>query len=136
MGLIPRREAKGAVEKMTEASARVMVVEDAPEYQSAVVLALLLEPEFKDVHLASSGEEALEDFESVSPELVLLDYRLPGIDGLETAKRMTEQRPEVKVVLVTAHSEEIFARAAKDAGVQEIIPKSQLSVTRLQKLLD
>ena len=121
---------------MAEASPRVMVVEDAPEYQGAVVLALLLEPEYKDLHLSSSGEEALEAFESVAPELVLLDYRLPGIDGLETARRMKAQRPDVKVVLVTAHAEEIFARAAKEAGVEEIIPKSQLSVSRLQKLLD
>ena len=101
---------------MAEASARVLVVEDAPEYQGAIVLALLLEPEYKDVHL-------------------LLDYRLPGIDGLETARRMKAQRPDVKVVLVTAHAEEIFARAAEEAGIEEIIPKSQLSVSRLQKLL-
>ena len=120
---------------MAGASYRVMVVEDAPEYQGAVVLALLLEPEFKDLHLASSGEEAMEQFDQVSPDLVLLDYRLPGIDGLETAKRMKEQRPDVKILLVTAHAEEVFERAAKDAGVQEIIPKSKLSVARLQQLL-
>ena len=65
-----------------------------------------------------------------------LDYRLPGIDGLETAKRMKAQRPDVKVVLVTAHAEEIFARAAEEAGIEEILPKSQLSVSRLQKLLN
>ena len=53
---------------MAEASPRVMVVEDAPEYQGAVVLALLLEPEYKDLHLSSSGEEALEAFESLAPE--------------------------------------------------------------------
>ncbi len=121
---------------MAEASPRVMVVEDAPEYQGAVVLALLLEPEHKDVHLSSSGEEALEQFESVAPALVLLDYRLPGIDGLETARRMKAQRPDVKVVLVTAHAEEIVARAAEEAGIEEVIPKSQLSVSRLQGLLD
>ena len=113
-----------------------MVVEDAPEYQGAVVLALLLEPEFKDLHLASSGEEALEAFDEVAPDLVLLDYRLPGIDGLETAKRMNARRQDVKIVLVTAHVEEVFARAAEVAGVQEIIPKSQLSVARLQRLLE
>ena len=118
------------------ATARVMVVEDAPEYQGAVVLALLLEPEFKDLHLASSGEEALEAFDEVAPDLVLLDYRLPGIDGLETAKRMNARRQDVKIVLVTAHVEEVFARAAEVAGVQEIIPKSQLSVARLQRLLE
>ena len=118
------------------ATARVMVVEDAPEYQGAVVLALLLEPEFKDLHLASSGEEALEAFDEVAPDLVLLNYRLPGIDGLETAKRMNARRQDVKIVLVTAHVEEVFARAAEVAGVQEIIPKSQLSVARLQRLLE
>lgn len=114
----------------------VMVVEDAKSFQEVVVLTLSLEPYIKIVYIADSGEEALEAFDRTSPELVLLDFRLPGIDGLETAKQMKQRRPDVKIALVTAYAEEVFQRAAKETNVvEEVIPKASFSLARLQKLL-
>ena len=100
------------------------------------MLSLLLQPYFKDIHIAASGEEALETFAEVSPDLVLLDFRLPGIDGLETAKRMKEQRPDVKVVLVTSYAEQVLERVVKEANVDGVIPKANFSPARLQQLLN
>ncbi|MFQ5934098.1 MAG: response regulator transcription factor [Dehalococcoidia bacterium] len=120
---------------MNNSSSRVMIVEDSPDYQEILVLTLSLEPYVKIVHIAGSGEEALEVFDEASPELVLLDFKLPGIDGLETAKRMKEQRPDVKIALVTAYAEEILDRATKEANVEEVIPKSSFSLARIQHLL-
>jgi len=115
---------------------RVMVVEDASEFQELVVLTVSLEPYIKIVHIADSGEEALEEFDRACPDLVLLDFRLPGINGLETAKRMKEQRSDVKIALVTAYAEEVVEQAAKDANVEEVIPKSSFSLARVKQLLD
>ena len=120
---------------MTEPVPRIMVVKDSPDFQDALVVFLLLQPYFKDIHNASSGEEALEAFARVSPELVLLDFRLPGIDGLETAKRMKQQRPDVKIALVTAFAEEAFERAAKEARVDEVIPKANFTAAQVRQLL-
>ena len=113
----------------------VMVVEDAPEYQGAVALALSLEPYLKSVHVAPSGEEALSRFTKDFPDLVLLDFQLPGMDGLETARRMKERRPDVKIALVTAHTLTALERVANDASVDEVIPKAKLSQARLQLLI-
>ncbi len=115
--------------------ARIMVVEDAPEFQELVVLTLTLEPHLKVDFIASSGEEALEALDRVAPDLVLLDFRLPGIDGLETAKRMKRQRPEVKIALVTAYTEEVLKRAAHDAHVEAVIPKADFSLRRVLDVL-
>jgi len=115
--------------------ATVMVVEDAPSFQDLVVLTLSLEPYIKIVHMAASGEEALEAFHRVAPDLVLLDFRLPGINGLETARRMKEERPDVKIALVTAYAEEVMARAVEEGNVEEVIPKSSFSLERVQRLL-
>ncbi len=120
---------------MTEPVPRIMVVEDSPDFQDAVVLTLLLQPYFKDIHVVASGEEALAALEKALPALVLLDFRLPGIDGLETAKRMKEQQPDVKIALVTAYAEEVFERAAKEANVEEVIPKADFTVARVHQLL-
>ena len=119
----------------TKATTRVMVVEDSPDYREVLMLTLSLEPYIQIVYSADSGEEALEAFAQASPDLVLMDFRLPGIDGLETAKRMKEQRPDVKIAMVTAHAEEVLARAAGKANVDEVIPKASFSLARVQQLL-
>ncbi len=119
-----------------QAARRVMVVEDAPEFQELVVLTLTLEPHFAVEFIANSGEEAIEAFDRVSPDLVLMDFRLPGIDGLETAKRMKERRPDVKIALVTAYAEQVLERAATEANVEAVIPKAEFSLARVQAVLD
>ena len=121
---------------VTQKATRIMVVEDASEYREAVVLALMVEPYFKNVYITTSGEEAMEAFGSVLPELVLLDFRLPGIDGLKTAKRMKEQCPTVKIALVTAYADEIFERAVREGDFDEVIPKANFDLARLQELLE
>ena len=120
---------------MTEAVTSVMVVEDAPEFQELVVLTMTLEPHMKVDFIASSGEEAIEAFDRVAPDIVLLDFRLPGIDGLETARRMKRQRPDVKIALVTAYAEDVLKKAAHEAHVEGVIPKSEFSLARVQAIL-
>lgn len=125
----------GAAGTKGESLARIMVVEDAPEFQELVVLTLTLEPHLKVAFIASSGEEALDALDRVAPDLVLLDFRLPGIDGLETAKRMKQQRPDVKIALVTAYTEDVLKRAAHDAHVEAVIPKADFSLRRVLEVL-
>ncbi len=120
---------------VTKVPSSIMVVEDAPDFQTAMVFSLLMEPHFKDIHIASSGEEAMEVFLEVCPELVFLDFRLPGINGLETAKLMKEQRPDVKIVLVTAYAEAVLERAAREAHVDAVCPKASISLSRVQQIL-
>ncbi len=125
----------GAAGTKGGALARIMVVEDAPEFQELVVLTLTLEPHLKVDFIASSGEEALDALDRVAPDLVLLDFRLPGIDGLETAKRMKQQRPDVKIALVTAYTEDVLKRAAHAAHVEAVIPKADFSLSRVLAVL-
>ncbi len=115
---------------------RVMIVEDEPTFQELVQLVLSLDPRFQVVCTKASGEEALEVLAETSPDLVLLDFRLTGIDGLETAKRIKEQRPDVKIAMVTAHSEEVLSRLAIEARIQVVIPKASFSLERIYQLLD
>lgn len=119
----------------TEGRTRVMVVEDAPAFQEVLILVLTLEPYIDIVYIADSGEEALKVFPKVSPDLVLLDFRLPGIDGVETAKRMRTLRPDVKIAIVTAYADEVTKKVAKEGQNMDVIPKSSFSLERVQKLL-
>mgnify|MGYP001608716724 CR=1 FL=1 len=119
----------------TRSITRVMVVEDSKEFQEVLILTLSLEPYVKVVHIADSGEEALRSLETASPDLVLLDFRLPGIDGLETARRIKKQRPNTTIALVTAYADEVSKRAYEEGNVNGVIPKSSFSLTRIRELL-
>lgn len=112
---------------------RVMVVEDQPAFQELVTLILAADSRFKLVHTASNGEHALEAFSTASPDLVLIDFLMPGMDGIETARQMRNSKPGVLIIMVTAHTEEVVARLAAEAGIEAVIPKAQFSLVRLQE---
>lgn len=114
---------------------RVFLVEDQQQFQDVVRLLLALDPRFEVVGSATTGEEAIKAIAAASPDLVLLDFRLPGIDGLETARQLKILRPDVKIVLVTAHTEDVLARMAKEADILGVIPKASFSLERVQKLV-
>lgn len=114
---------------------RVMIVEDQPSYQDLVQVVLSLDPQFEVVAVASDGNEALDRFDEASPDLVLIDFLMLGLDGLETAKRMKDRRPEVKIAMVTAHEEEVLKWLAREARIQEVIPKASFSLDRVQRLV-
>jgi DNA-binding NarL/FixJ family response regulator len=106
----------------------VLIVDDHPSFREAA--RLLLESEgFAVVGESATGEDALEHADALQPDVVLLDVNLPGIDGLEVARRLHGPR----IVLVSS-------RDAADVGplngsVLGFIPKSELSGATLREVL-
>ena len=78
---------------------------------------------------AASGEEALEAAAALAPGLVIVDRRMPGIDGLETARRLKARHPEIVVVLTSA--DDLPPQAIAASGAASFIHKHQLSRRRL-----
>lgn len=86
---------------------RVLVVDDSVVCQHALCGVVAATPGFEVVGVASSGREALDLVSFVDPQLVLLDVRMPGLDGLETARRIHRRHPDVVIRLLTADSTSI-----------------------------
>ncbi len=80
---------------------RILIVED--EVNSLKVLSAALKKEKYEVHTATSGEAALEIIKSDEVDLILSDYKLPGITGEDLLDRVKELHPEMPVVLITAY---------------------------------
>ena len=75
---------------------------------------------------ASTGEEALEAADRLSPQFVVMDVRMPGMGGIEATRRLVETHPDTVVVLVSVdgHGE---AEALRSCGAAAFVPKQQLS---------
>lgn len=101
----------------------VLVVEDEADLLFTVTLALELAG--YRVLGAGSGEEALEVVATRSPDLVVLDLRLPGIDGWEVLRRLGEasEGPRVPVVLLSAQVDAATAARAMDHGCRAYLAK-------------
>jgi DNA-binding NarL/FixJ family response regulator len=113
---------------------RVLVVDDSPKARAAIGEAVAHVSDFELVGSVASGEEALTVLPQVEPDLVLLDFRMTGLDGLETSRLIRTNGHHAVVVLVTAYGRSELPDYADSCGVAEILSKSEVSPRRLSSL--
>jgi two-component system alkaline phosphatase synthesis response regulator PhoP len=102
---------------------KVLVVDDEPDVVE--ILSYNLIKENYHVEKAYNGKEALQKAESVTPDLVIMDVRMPGLSGIETCRafRTIESLKDVPVLFLTADSDEYTTMSAFDAGANHFITK-------------
>jgi two-component system response regulator YesN len=76
-----------------------------------------------EVRSASNGVEALEIFNAFSPEIVVTDIRMPGVDGLELLKEVKRQKPSSKVIIISGYADFEYAKTAISFGAMDYILK-------------
>jgi DNA-binding NarL/FixJ family response regulator len=107
---------------MTEA-VRVMVVDDIAESRDILRRALALEDDIEVVGEADSGVEAVRRAEEQRPDVVLMDVRMPGGDGIAATEEITRRFPGVQVIALTAHDDEASVREMLTAGAAGYLVK-------------
>ena len=106
---------------MTEKERKILLVDDDADF--IWLTARMLEGAGYRVLEARNGEEGLRCFHKKSPDLVLMDYRLPGEDGLKTSLRMMERCPGIPIVIISGFAEIRTAVDALKAGVYDYVTK-------------
>jgi DNA-binding NarL/FixJ family response regulator len=109
-------------------SARVLVVDDHPVVRDGVALLLRGDPGLVVVGSAESGRTALERAPQLSPDLVLLDLRLPDMLAPEVVVGLRELVPAARVVVFTAHGDHHGVQAALDAGAHGALLKDAAAI--------
>lgn len=108
---------------------RLLVVDDDPIFRRLLHIVLDL-PDFVIVGEAEDGMAAIEAISQDRPDVVLMDYNMPLMNGLETARRMLQFPNCPAIVLLTSNSSAEVAAAARRMGVCDILPKG-IDVMRL-----
>ena len=102
-------------------SATILIVDD--EYAVARGIQYALEQEGYQVSVAGSGEEALSMASELAPDLVVLDVRMPGIDGFETLRRLRADGSKAPVLMLTARDEEMDKVIGLEMGADDYMTK-------------
>ena len=104
---------------------RVVLVEDNEVFREALELLLALRSDIEVVASVSDGSAAVDAAVEHQPDVVLMDYRLPGMDGVQTTLAVRAAAPEVAVVCLTASANLREVDALYEAGVVACLSKDQ-----------
>ncbi len=83
-----------------------------------------MEPDIEVIGEASSGEQALELVQELSPDIVLMDVEMPGMDGITTTAALSVDTPQIAVVMMSIHDDAQTRARAKVAGAAAFVEKS------------
>ena len=101
---------------------KVLVVDDTDHVRRMLDTMLSMDG-FEVVGTAGDGEAAIAEAVELEPDVVVIDYMMPGMDGLECARQIRQRRPDQLVIIYTAFIDAAVEQAAADAGVALCVGK-------------
>jgi len=123
------------IEKVLDKGAhrvRVLIADDHAVVRDGLRAVLDLERDIQVVGEAVNGQDALDKTVELKPDLVLMDVLMPVMNGLDATKRITQDCPQVKVLMLTQYDNEENIMAATQAGALGFIPKTAVSTKLLE----
>ena len=116
---------------------RIVVADDHPIFRDGLCRLLALEEDFEVVAQASDGREVLEVLQQLEPDILLLDLKMPGLDGLGTLQRLQAARNKTRVIVLTASDDKNEFVQAMKLGTSGIVLKqtaTELLIKSIRKV--
>ncbi len=111
---------------------KIVIVDDHPAFRQGLHLMLKeLSPAIEIIEM-DSGSLFIEDLEDTCPDLVFMDIRMPGINGIEVATIALKQQPKLRIIILTMFGEEKYLKEAMEVGVKGFLIKPP-SLLQLKK---
>ena len=107
---------------MTE-QIRILLVDDQRLMREGLRILLELEPDLEIAGEATNGQEALDSYAEIEPDVVLMDVRMPGMDGVEATWRLRERWPSARVVILTTFDDDEYVFEGLRAGARGYLLK-------------
>lgn len=105
---------------------RILLVDDNPAVRRYLRAVLEQQQDWKVTGEARTGAEALHEVLESPPDLVVLDYRMPDLNGVEVARQISIMFPRIPILMVTLHLSRQLADAAREAGVRGACAKQDI----------
>jgi len=102
---------------------RVLVVDDHQAFRHALSSALEMVDDIEVAGQAGGGLAACQEAEQLDPDVIIMDLSMPDLSGIDAMKRIHERRPDLPVVILTAHADDGTEREALEAGARGFIAK-------------
>jgi len=115
------------------ATVGVLIVDDQAPFRDVARTVVALSPGFDVVAEAASGEEAVAAAAERHPQLVLMDINLPGINGLEATRRITDDQPGTIVILLSTYTRDDLPEDARTCGAAKYVHKEDFSPAVLRE---
>jgi DNA-binding NarL/FixJ family response regulator len=106
---------------------RILLVDDQRSVRKGLLMRLALEPDIEVVGEAGDGLEALNVASSLHPDVLVMDYEMPNMDGVTATKALAEAGIDVRVVMLSIYDNVAVKKAAADAGVRAFVCKQDPS---------
>jgi DNA-binding NarL/FixJ family response regulator len=106
---------------------RVLLADDHTITREGTRMLLANEDDLEIVGEAVDGEEAVELTQQLRPDVLLLDISMPKVNGVQVAQQLSQNSPDVRIVVLTGYDNEQYARALVRLGVRGYLPKSASS---------
>ena len=113
---------------------RIVLADDHPIVRSGLRNLIQSQSDLEVVGEASSGLEALKLIRESQPELAIIDLTMPGLNGIQLGRRLAEEMPPVRVLMLTLHEDRAFLKQALDAGIRGYILKRSAAESLLQAI--
>ena len=102
---------------------RILVAEDHPLFRKGMISLLSSVSEFEVVGEAATGEEAVSRATELQPDVVLMDLQMPNVNGIEATRRIAQESPSVRVLVVTLFEDDDSVFMALKAGARGYVLK-------------
>ncbi len=106
--------------------ARILVVDDNPAVRHYLRAILEQQSSWRVCDEARTGREALQRVQKMLPDVILLDFQMPDLNGLDVAEQISQMFPDIPILMVTIHFSKQLAEAARRVGVRGACAKSDV----------
>jgi len=104
---------------------KILIVDPNDPFRQSLKKVLMNRFPFIDIQEASDGNEGMDKVDTYDPNLIFLEIHLPAQSGLDLARRIKSNHPDIVIVILTSYDLPEYQTAAQESGVEHLVPKDE-----------